>query len=201
VGIYCHDLHKDYGKSCEAVNDLVAEKINEHSILLSWSEPESGLPVVEYRVYRNAECRKQNAECRKAEEQKSRMEEFELVGITTNTTFLDENLQVGEYEYYVVAFYEMDCVSDSSNHVRVEVDLGVKELKELEGVRVYPNPAFTTVTIVAENFKKVEIYNAFGQLLQVAATKVVDVSSFHSGVYFLKVYTEKGMVVKKVVKQ
>ena len=59
VDTYCHDLHKNYGKSCEAVNDLVSEKINEQSILLTWSEPESSLPVEEYWVYRKGEWRKE----------------------------------------------------------------------------------------------------------------------------------------------
>ena len=55
VATYCHDLHKNYGKTCEAVNDLVSEKINEQSILLTWTEPESSLPVIEYQIYRNEE--------------------------------------------------------------------------------------------------------------------------------------------------
>ena len=48
----------------------------------------------------------------------------------TTTSFLDENLPVGEYEYYVVAHYEMGCVADSSNHVKVEIEVGIKEKGE-----------------------------------------------------------------------
>jgi len=65
VATYCHDLHKNYGKTCEAVNDLVSEKCGNSCVLLTWSEPESSLPVEEYWVYRIAERRTQNAECRK----------------------------------------------------------------------------------------------------------------------------------------
>jgi len=164
--------------TCETVNDLAAEKCGNNCVLLMWSEPESSLPVIEYQIYRN--------------------DEF-LTSITT-TSFLDENLEVGNYEYYVVVHYEMGCVSDSSNHVREKVELEVKEVKKLEEVRVWPNPAFTTVTIEANNFSKVEIYNVFGQLLNISMEKIVDISTLNSGVYFLKIYTEKGMVVKKVIK-
>jgi len=178
VGTYCHDLHKNYGKTCEAVNDLVSEKCGNSCVLLTWSEPESSLPVTEYQIYRN--------------------EEF-LTSITT-TSFLDDNLEVGEYAYFVVAHYEMGCVADSSNHVKVEIDLGVKGVNDLEGVKVYPNPTFSTVTIESNNFSKVEIYNIFGQLLQTAKTQVVDVSTFNAGVYFFKIFdTEWNNVSKRVV--
>jgi len=286
VDTYCHDLHKNYGKSCEAVNDLVSEKCGNSCVLLTWSEPESSLPVEEYWVYRRGEEEKR----RKGEEEKSRMA-YELVGVTKGTTFLDENLEVGEYEYYViahyemgcvadssnhvteiinieepcepvnnlgsekldnntvlltwsepesnlqiegynvfrnnllqnsvlltdtvyldenlpngtyeyyvVAHYEMGCVADSSNHVKVEIDLGVKEINDLEGVKVYPNPTFSTVTIETNDFSKVEIYNIFGQLLQTAKTQVVDVSTFNAGVYFFKIFDIEGnSITKRVV--
>jgi len=178
VGIYCHDLHKNYGKTCEAVNDLVSEKCGNSCVLLSWSEPESSLPVIEYQIYRN--------------------EEF-LTSITT-TSFLDDNLEVGEYAYYVIAHYEMGCVADSSNHVTENITVGVKEINDLEGVKVYPNPAFSAVTIETNDFSKVEIYNIFGQLLQTAKTRVVDVSTFNAGVYFFKIFdTAWNNVSKRVV--
>ena len=78
--------------------------------------------------------------------------------------------------------------------------VGVKEINVLEGVRVWPNPAVTTVTIEANNFSKVEIYNIFGQLLHTAKNQIVEVSYFNAGVYFFKVFdTENNSVVKRVV--
>ena len=186
-------------KTCEAVNNLTSEKCSNNCVLLSWSEPESSLPVIEYHVYRRGEGNDRNYELRITNYERIDGE-YELVGVTKGTTFLDENLPVGAYEYYVVTHYEMGCVSDSSNHVRERVELGVEGVKELEGVRVWPNPAFTTVTIEAEKFSRVEIYNVFGQLLNTSMEKIVDISTLNSGVYFLKIYTEKGMVVKKVIK-
>jgi hypothetical protein len=51
----------------------------------------------------------------------------------------------------------------------------------------------------AANFSKVEIYNTVGQLLQVATTKIVDLSSYHSGVYFFKMFNATGNSVTKRV--
>ena len=104
-------------------------------------------------------------------------------------------------EYYrnygetLVDTYCHDITKDYDNNV------GIKPITNDElRITVYPNPAFSTVTIEANNFSKVEIYNIFGQLLQTAKTQVVDVSTFNAGVYFFKVFDVEGnSVVKRVV--
>jgi len=194
---------------CVPVNDLVSEKRSNNCVLLSWSEPESSLPVEEYWVYRRGEEEKrrkgEKQKSRKAEEEKSR-KEFELVGVTKGTTFLDEDLQVGEYEYYVVAHYEMGCVADSSNHVKVEIDLGVKGVKELGGVILYPNP--TTGELTIDNgqltINNVEIFDVYGRKILVPTLTVLrsyNLTVLQPGIYFVRVGFEGGGSVKKVVKQ
>jgi len=183
VATYCHDLHKNYGKSCEAVNDLVSEKIDNNSILLTWGEPESSLPVTEYHVYRNDE----------------------LLSVTTNTTFVDENLSVGEYEYYVITNYEMNCVSDSSNHVKVEIEVGVEEYLQ-PNFSILPNPATNQVIISsASPFHTVEIINLLGQTLVsqsvIGNSATLNISNLNNGIYFVRVVFEGGSSVKKLGKQ
>jgi len=172
-------VYEIYIGSCESVSNLSSEKINNNTILLKWTKPETSLQVEGYHVFRNNLL--QNSV------------------LLTDMVYLDENLPNGAYAYYVVAHYTNGCVADSSNHVKVEIDLGVEGVKELGGVMVWPNPAFTTVTIEVENFSKVEIYNAMGQLLQTAQNKVVDVSLYHAGVYFFRVFDMEGNNVTKQV--
>jgi len=184
VATYCHDLHKNYGKTCEAVNDLVSEKISKHSILLSWSEPGSSLPVIEYQIYRN--------------------EEF-LTSITS-TSFLDENLPVGNYEYYVIAHYEMGCVADSSNHVKIEIEVGIDEYLQ-PNFTIIPNPATNQITISsASPFHTVEVFDIYGRkLLEQKTTLTVlwsyDLTVLQPGIYFVRVFFEGGKSVRKLVKQ
>ncbi|MCL2289735.1 MAG: T9SS type A sorting domain-containing protein, partial [Bacteroidetes bacterium] len=183
VATYCHDLHKNYGKSCETVHDLVSEKLDNNTVHLSWSEPESSLPVQEYRIYRN--------------------EEF--LEATTNSTYLDENLPIGEYDYYVITHYEMDCVSDSSNHVQVEVEVGVEEYLK-PNFSIIPNPATNQVTISsATPFHTVEMINFLGQTVvsQTAASNsaTLNISHLNNGIYFVRVIFEDGSNIKKLVKQ
>jgi len=209
VGTYCHDVHKNYGKTCEAVNNLVSEKCGDNCVLLSWSEPESSLPVEEYWVYRNAESRRQKAE--------SRMEE-ELAGITTGTTFLDENLSNGSYEYYVVVHYTNNCISDSSNHVVVNIEVGINERENVDKIIIYPNP--TTGELRITNYELriegVEIYDIYGKMIEIPhcvrndvipsvaqrseESRTINIAHLSKGIYFVKIATEKGIVTKKVIK-
>ncbi|MCL2167827.1 MAG: T9SS type A sorting domain-containing protein, partial [Lentimicrobiaceae bacterium] len=187
VATYCHDLHKNYGKTCESVNNLAAEIINNNSILLSWNEPESSLPVEEYRVYRNDE----------------------LLSVTTNTNYIDENLSVGEYEYYVTTYYEMNCISDSSNHVKVGIEIGIEEFSEIDGITIYPNPTAGELRIewTSEQVNKIEVFDIYGRNLHSStrplvhsSTTTINISELKAGIYFVKMTTEKGIIIKKVIK-
>jgi hypothetical protein len=177
-------------ETCEPVNDLRAEKLDDNTILLSWTEPESNLQIDGYHVFRN-EMLQNNV-------------------LLTDTTYLDENLPVGNYEYYVVAYYEMGCVADSSNHVKAEVELGIKEKGEgrKENVVLNPNPTTGKFSVFSYQFsvEKVEIYDIYGRKVfeQKEALTVLqsyDLTVLHAGVYFVRVVFEGGSCVRKLVKQ
>ncbi|GGB71212.1 hypothetical protein GCM10007424_09040 [Flavobacterium suaedae] len=73
-------------------------------------------------------------------------------------------------------------------------------------VKLYPNPTADNVTISAKGMvKSVELYDVQGRLLQVNAINdtqaIINLSSQPSGLYFVKVITEEGSVVEKLIKQ
>jgi hypothetical protein len=75
-------------------------------------------------------------------------------------------------------------------------------------VRIYPNPASTVMMVKTGTLiKSVQLYDVQGRLLQAYLgndyenSAAIDISSRASGIYFLKVLTEKGAKVEKVVKQ
>ena len=75
---------------------------------------------------------------------------------------------------------------------------------EETSVCVYPNPTRGMLTISGKGLKRVNLYDLLGQ--QVAATPsynginaMVDTSSLVSGIYLVRVYTENGLCVKRVV--
>ena len=72
-------------------------------------------------------------------------------------------------------------------------------------VSIYPNPATNTITIENPEGAVIEITNIQGQVVKTLASTSsktnIDVSTFPSGVYFVKVKTEIGIEVKKFIKE
>ena len=87
--------------------------------------------------------------------------------------------------------------------------VGVSE-NELSGITVYPNP--TTGQLTIDNgdlmIDNVVIFDVYGRILKAEDRKrkgegtiVMDISELSRGIYFMKIYTEKGEVIRKVVKE
>jgi uncharacterized delta-60 repeat protein/uncharacterized repeat protein (TIGR01451 family) len=86
--------------------------------------------------------------------------------------------------------------------------MGIAENENTDGVIIFPNPANDIITLNISGFKgstRLEIYNITGQLMQQQQinneNKMMDVSRLNSGIYFVKVKTDKGVTVKKFVKE
>ncbi|MFA5781373.1 MAG: T9SS type A sorting domain-containing protein [Bacteroidales bacterium] len=83
---------------------------------------------------------------------------------------------------------------------------GIKEIGvENPLIIVYPNPATNNITIESQQQAVIEISNIEGQLIKTLATNSnktnVDISALPSGIYYVKVKTEKRMIVEKFVKE
>jgi hypothetical protein len=86
---------------------------------------------------------------------------------------------------------------------------GIKENSVKENISVYPNPATSTLTVetndILFNTCNLQLFDIMGNLLlekSLINNKTnIDISSFPSGVYAVEVKTEKGVEVKKFVKE
>ena len=73
-------------------------------------------------------------------------------------------------------------------------------------ISIYPNPATDNLTIET-NFKeehRLEIINLLGQAIYttyIGRKSMINTSNYASGLYFLKIYTDKEIVVRKFVKE
>ncbi len=68
-------------------------------------------------------------------------------------------------------------------------------------VEVFPNPSSNFFNLIfSENIEleKVQLFNSIGQLISVLNSKEIDMSSFEKGMYFIIIYTNKGMITKKI---
>lgn len=86
-----------------------------------------------------------------------------------------------------------------------DVLLGTVGISELANttVRIFPNPATTDVSVSSTSgIQQIELVNMLGAVVLSEKTGAsnlqIDVSSFTHGLYFLRMHTDDGMVIKKI---
>jgi len=75
-----------------------------------------------------------------------------------------------------------------------------------QSITVAPNPAKNSVTVTAKNnIKSIQLYDVQGRILQTVLennkSTTLDISNKTNGVYFLKITTEVGSSVEKIIKE
>ena len=132
----------------------------------------------------------------------------ELIKNVTATNYIDEDLKYNtEYCYSVRAIYD-EIKSDKSENVCVKT-LGESVEEMLSAFRIYPNPADDKLyieTLTQTLTQTVEIFDVYGRrhVSEVPSRQgdlTIDVTSLNSGIYFVKVVTSEGEVLKRFVKK
>ncbi len=91
-------------------------------------------------------------------------------------------------------FYSEDC------QAALSVD---DELLE-QVIKFYPNPVTNVLTIDSEiPLTKVEIYSVLGKKVEEVNSdfRSISTNNLSSGIYMVKIYSEKGTTVRKLIKQ
>jgi hypothetical protein len=123
---------------------------------------------------------------------------------TNETTSTIDVNQGGNYELTVED--ENGCSGSSTINITVDGCLSVDEMQEV--VSVYPNP--TEGIVVMNNLqvigaKTIIVTDAFGKTLSSINVSndetIIDLSNYSNGVYFVQVYTEDQMILKKLLKE
>ncbi|MBR0323515.1 MAG: T9SS type A sorting domain-containing protein, partial [Bacteroidales bacterium] len=171
----------DYTSHCYPIQNLTINvKGNERNV--TWNAPEKGNPIG-YNVYVNNEL------------------------VLENTTELSYNTTSNDDVFFVevVALYENDKTSVGLAKKYAYGD-NIIEHNVLQ-CSVYPNPVNNKLYIVTEDeVENVVVYDIYGRL-QVTETAshqdnvAIDVANLKSGIYFVKINTEKGNIVKRIIKQ
>ena len=72
---------------------------------------------------------------------------------------------------------------------------------EMNLVAVYPNPVKDRLTVEADYFESVEVYNLVGQQVMASTTADIDMSNMNQGIYFVRVMADGKTITKRIVKQ
>lgn len=98
------------------------------------------------------------------------------------------------------------CSNATSVIQNVSQCTGLLNITANNSISIYPNPT-KNIFFISElkSDAEVEITNTLGQLLHAAKTDSktleIDLSNNKSGVYFIKILTENGIVIKKIIKE
>ncbi len=80
--------------------------------------------------------------------------------------------------------------------------LDVEESK-IRDFKIYPNPVSNILNVQSkDDIFKIEIYNPLGKLVKANLnSNSLNISNLPSGIYFVKVYSHKAVMVRKIIKQ
>ena len=113
-----------------------------------------------------------------------------------------------EYSFTVTAVNDT-VESAKSAVVKATTLKGVDGIEELNAaISIYPNPVQNELFIATEvNVKEVAIYDIYGRITKVYGLQTtdfvhsIDVADLNSGIYFVKIVTDNGEVVKRFIKK
>ena len=116
---------------------------------------------------------------------------------------------VGTFNFTVQASNSMGSDTKALS-IKIEDGVGIEELRIENGeLRIFPNPTRGKLTIDNGQLTmdNVEVFDVYGRKqktiinYQLSIINSIDISHLPAGIYFVKIRTEAGEVVKKVVKE
>ena len=163
----------------EGVSDLAVKYISGDEALLTWTLPAEAIGAL---VYRDGELLTEE--------------------ILNDEAYSDPLTAAGTFNYCVEAVYE-DYATSCLQCEEFEYDgVSVKE-NDANAMRIYPNPVKDNLTITAEAMTRITITNTLGQVMYdetvVGDNQEVNVSQYKAGVYVVRIATETGVIVERVV--
>jgi len=103
-------------------------------------------------------------------------------------------------------FFDYNAPIDTNLAATTFESLSAPGFETDSSIAVYPNPAKDFVTVNGKNsLKSIELFDIQGRILQTVIenkkTTTIDLSGKASGVYFLRITSEKGIMVSKLIKE
>jgi VCBS repeat-containing protein len=174
----------------------------DNKVNLNWTKYE-GTDVPSYKIYR-----------------KINNENYEVLDdISSNSTSYNDltaNTSLNNYEYYIAVQVNNCNTSTAKSSTKINLteiksnrqqigdgSLSLNELIFENSISIFPNPATETININVKSdisYIKSEVYNLIGQRILETDKKSVSIENLSKSTYFLKIFTEKGIVIKKFVK-
>ena len=80
-------------------------------------------------------------------------------------------------------------------------DVSIDAANELDALTFHPNPTSGTITFNCTNIRKVEVMDAMGRMVAIFEnSNVIDLSKLGKGYYAMRITTDNGVAIRKVVR-
>ncbi|MBR3797551.1 MAG: PKD domain-containing protein [Bacteroidales bacterium] len=160
--------------TCNAITNLTA-RVESYGIVLAWEAAEN---AVSYDIYCNGN----------------------RISTASTTSYIDLQGHEGD-TYYIITNCANGGTSDASESATAIVT-GISEVET--SIDIFPNPATDIVEISAtQNITRIEVVSATGQIMhetEVNEESVsINVENLPSGTYFVRIFCNPNVIVKKLV--
>jgi hypothetical protein len=129
----------------------------------------------------------------------------DIIALVSDTFFTINAGFMGEM--WVTAVYQNPAGESVSSNIEMNnsLPISIEEISFSFEIKLYPDPTVNNLTIETNTPSTIQILSIQGQLIKTltaSGTKTnVDVSALPGGVYIVEEKTEKGLAVKKFVKE
>ena len=80
-------------------------------------------------------------------------------------------------------------------------DVSIDAANELDALTFYPNPTSGTITFNCTDIRKVEVMDGMGRMVAVFEDSyVIDLSNLSKGYYTMRITTNDGVAIRKVIR-
>lgn len=126
-------------------------------------------------------------------------------GNNTNMTgfFAQNNPSLTCIEVDDAAYADANFTKDATSTFSTDcATLSTSDFNLTQNISIYPNPTSSSVSISsATKILSLELYNLLGKRILITKnSNKLDLSNLNSGVYLVKIQTEKGETTKKIIK-
>lgn len=173
------------------ITNLTQAIVNENQLQLNWTASIED-SVIGYHIYKSS----------------SEFGEYQKITnlLVTETTFTDINI-TNSNEWYMVRAVKLQVTGSGTYlnpstgvFIQSSLVLGLNDNNLQSKINIYPNPTSGIVFIDAENIKLIEVINSNGQIVKrIKGESSLNLSNQARGIYFIKVITDKGSTVSKII--
>jgi hypothetical protein len=79
--------------------------------------------------------------------------------------------------------------------------IGIETAKMLDALTFFPNPTSGTITFNCTDIRKVEVMDAMGRMVATFEnSNVIDLAKLSKGYYALRITTDRGVAIRKVIR-